>query len=110
MPRNCGSRLLVPELKKEVKKLHPDKAVSKLNRPALLDLYEVKKKKKDKTKTISQIDIDIKNERDKIKDLDEQIKALKKEKRRKRYTSKSGEYIDPKKYIVDRDGDFHHRF
>jgi len=109
MPRNCGSRLTVPELKKEVKKLHPNMAVSKLNRPALLDLYEAKKKKKE----LSQIDIDIKNEKDKIKDLDEQIKALKdekKEKRRKRYTSKSGEYIDPKKYTVDRDGHFHHRF
>ena len=105
MPRNCGSRLTVPELKKEVKKLHPNMAVSKLNRPALLDLYEVKKKKKERS-----IDKDIENEKNKIKDLDEQIKALKKEKRRKRYTSKSGEYIDPKKYTVDRDGDFHHRF
>ena len=64
----------------------------------------------DKTKTISQFNIDIKNEKDKIKALDEQIKALKKEKRRKKYTSKSGEYIDPKKYTVDRDGHFHHRF
>ena len=64
-------------------------------------------------KTISQIDIDIKNEKKKIKYLDEQIKALKDEKRerkRKKYTSKSGEYIDPKKYTVDRDGHFHHRF
>ena len=47
MTHNCGSKLTVPELKKEVKKLHPDKAVSKLNRPALLDLYEVRKKKKE---------------------------------------------------------------
>ena len=64
-------------------------------------------------KTISQFNIDIKNEKDKIKALDEQIKALKDDKReekRKKYTSKSGEYIDPKKYTVDRDGHFHHRF
>jgi predicted nucleic acid-binding Zn-ribbon protein len=109
MTHNCGSRLTVPELKKEVKKLHPNMAVSKLNRPALLDLYEAKKKKKE----LSSIDKDIKNEKKKIKDLDEQIKALKdekKEKRRKKYTDKNGRYYDPKKYTVDRDGRFHHRF
>jgi len=64
-------------------------------------------------KTISQIDIDIKNEKNKIKYLDEQIKALKDEKRerkRKKYTDKNGRYYDPKKYTVDRDGHFHHRF
>jgi hypothetical protein len=64
-------------------------------------------------KTISQIDIDIKNEKDKIKYLDEQIKALKDEKRerkRKKYTDKNGRYYDPKKYTVDRYGHFHHRF
>jgi len=64
-------------------------------------------------KTISQFNIDIENEKKKIKALDERIKALKdekREKRRKKYTSKSGEYIDPKKYTVDRDGHFHHRF
>jgi len=64
-------------------------------------------------KTISQIDIDIKNEKNKIKYLDEQIKALKDEKRerkRKKYTDKNGRYYDPKKYTVDRDGRFHHRF
>ena len=64
-------------------------------------------------KTISQIDIDIKNEKNKIKYLDEQIKALKDEKRerkRKKYTGRSGHYYDPKKYTVDRDGHFHHRF
>ena len=50
-------------------------------------------------KTISQIDIDIKNEKNKIKYLDEQIKALKDEKReikRKKYTDKNGRYYDPK--------------
>ena len=64
-------------------------------------------------KTISQIDIDIKNEKDKIKYLDEQIKALKDEKRerkRKKYTDKNGRYYDPKKYTVDCNGHFHHRF
>jgi len=64
-------------------------------------------------KTISKIDIDIKNEKNKIKYLDEQIKALKDEKRerkRKKYTDKNGRYYDPKKYTVDRDGRFHHRF
>jgi len=64
-------------------------------------------------KTISQFNIDIENEKKKIKDLDEQIKALKDEKReerRKKYTSKSGRYYDPKKYTVDKNGRFHHRF
>ena len=64
-------------------------------------------------KTISQFNIDIESQKNKIKALDEQIKALKDEKRerkRNKYTSKSGEYIDPKKYTVDRDGHFHHRF
>lgn len=109
MPRNCGSRLTVPELRKEVKKLHPDKAVSKLNRPALLDLYEVKKKKKER----SSIDTDIESQKNKIKDLDEQIKALKDDKREKRikkYTDKNGHYYDPKKYTVDKNGRFHNRF
>tara|TARA_B110000285_G_C14666091_1_gene398204 strand:+ start:85 stop:414 length:330 start_codon:yes stop_codon:yes gene_type:complete len=109
MTHNCGSRLTVPELKKEVKKLHPNMAVSKLNRPALLDLYEVRKKKKER----SSIDKDIKNEKNKIKDLDEQIKTLKdekREKRRKKYTDKNGRYYDPKKYTVDKNGRFHQRF
>ena len=64
-------------------------------------------------KTISQFNIDIENEKNKIKYLDEQIKALKDEKRerkRKKYTDKNGRYYDPKKYTVDRDGRFHHRF
>jgi hypothetical protein len=64
-------------------------------------------------KTISQFNIDIENEKNKIKALDEQIKALKDEKRerkRKKYTDKNGRYYDPKKYTVDRDGHFHHRF
>ena len=64
-------------------------------------------------KTISQFNIDIENEKNKIKYLDEQIKALKDEKRerkRKKYTDKNGRYYDPKKYTVDRDGHFHHRF
>jgi hypothetical protein len=109
MPHRCGSRLTVPELKKEVKKLHPNMAVSKLTRPALLDLYEAKKKKKER----SSIDKDIKNEKKKIKDLDEQINVLKddkREKRRKKYTDKNGRYYDPKKYTVDKNGRFHNRF
>ena len=64
-------------------------------------------------KTISQFNIDIENEKNKIKYLDEQIKALKDEKRerkRKKYTDKNGRYYDPKKYTVDKDGHFHHRF
>ena len=64
-------------------------------------------------KTISQFNIDIENEKNKIKYLDEQIKALKDEKRerkRKKYTDKNGRYYDPKKYTVDKNGRFHHRF
>ena len=49
----------------------------------------------------------------KIKDLDEQIKALKDEKRErkgKKYTDKEGRYCDPKKDTVDKNCRIHHRF